>query len=57
MGNVHDCHPETFMDVFNFILHLLTQLLVERPKGLIHKYEVWIENQRARDGNPLLLPT
>ena len=42
---------------FDFVLHLLTQLLVQRPERLIHQNELWFKYQGTGNGDTLLLPT
>ena len=43
--------------VFDFELHLLAQLLVERAERLIHQHDVRIEDQRPCNRDALLLAT
>ena len=48
MRHIDDCHSEVFVDVLDFILHMLAKLLVERAERLVHQNELGLEHQRAR---------
>ena len=43
------------MNVFDLVLHLLAQILVQRAQGLVHQNQVRLENQGPRQRHPLLL--
>ncbi|MCY1355165.1 hypothetical protein D9M69_415760 [compost metagenome] len=57
MGDVHHRDAQPLVQAFDLVLHLLAQILVERPQGLVHQHQLGLENQRASKGNSLLLPT
>ena len=43
------------MNVLDLVLHLLTELLVERAQRLVHQYQIGLEDQCAGNCDPLLL--
>ena len=45
------------MNMFNFVLHLLTQLLVECAQWFVHQHKFRIKHQSPGNGYPLLLTT
>ena len=57
MRHIDDRHAEILVDMLDFILHLLPQLLVERAERLVHQHQIRFEHQRPRDGDALLLAT
>ena len=57
VGYVDDCYTEAFMNMFNFVLHLLTQLFVKRTQWFVHQHKVRIKYQSPGNGYPLLLTT
>ncbi len=44
------------MQLLQLDLHVLAQLLVERPQRLVHQYQLGFEHQGPRQGHALLLP-
>ena len=55
--HIDDGHTQIFVDVLDFILHMLAKLLVERAKRFVHQYQFRFEHQRPRQRDPLLLAT
>ena len=45
MGHVDYRQTEVLMHVLDFILHLLTQILVQSAERFIHQHQVGVENQ------------
>ena len=56
MGDVDDRHAEALVQTLELVLHLLAQLLVEGAERLVHEDESRVEDERARQRDPLLLP-
>ena len=55
VGDVNHSDAQIVVDVLDFVLHLLAQLLVQGPQGLVHQDQVRLEHQGAGDGHTLLL--
>ena len=55
MCHIDHCYTQILVDMFDLVLHLLTQLLVECPEWLVHQHQLGLENKCSRHGNPLLL--
>jgi hypothetical protein len=49
-------HAEALLDFFDLDLHLEAQVLVKRTERLVHQYNGRVEDDRARQGDALLLP-
>ena len=48
MRHIDDGHAQIFVDMLDFILHMLAKLLVERAERLVHQNQLGLEHQRAR---------
>jgi len=48
-------HAETLMQVFDFHLHVFTQLLVQCAQRFVHQHQLWLEYQCASQCHALLL--
>ena len=46
--HIDDGHAQIFVDMLDFILHMLAKLLVERAERLVHQNQLGLEHQRAR---------
>ncbi|MCY1537219.1 hypothetical protein D9M68_727070 [compost metagenome] len=57
VGHVDHSDAEALMDVLDFHLHVFAQLLVEGAEGLVHQHQLRLEDQRAGQGDALLLAT
>ena len=55
--DIDNGQAKPFVQQLDLDLQLLTQLLVERPKRLVHQHQARLEHQRARQGDALLLST
>ena len=55
MRHIDDGHAQIFVDMLDFILHMLAKLLVERAERLVHQNQLRLEHQRARQRDALLL--
>ena len=57
MGDVDDRDTEVFVNVFDFVLHLLAEVLVQRTQWLIHQHHLRVKHQGPRYRHALLLTT
>ncbi len=55
VGDVDHGNAHLAVDALDLDLHLLAQVLVERPQWLVEQHEVGVEDQAAREGDALLL--
>ena len=57
MRDEHDGNAQRLLQMLDFNLHPLPQLLVQRAKRFVHQYEFRLKHQRARQRHALLLAT
>ena len=57
MGNVDERNAQFLFEAHQLILHLLTELKIERSKRFIKKQHSWFVNYGSRHRYPLLLTT
>ncbi|MNO34326.1 hypothetical protein D3C76_243580 [compost metagenome] len=55
MGHVDHGHAQSLVNVLDFHLHVLAQLLVQGAERFIHQYQLRFEHQRPGQGHALLL--
>jgi hypothetical protein len=53
--DVQHGYAEALLDFLDLDLHLEAQVLVERAEGLVHQHDRRVEDDRARQGDALLL--
>ena len=57
MRDINRGHSQLFVQVTQFDLHLIAQLLVERGQRFIHQQDSGFKDNGAGDGNALTLST
>lgn len=55
VGDKDDGHAEILVDMLDLQLHMLAQLLVERPQRFVHQHQFGVKDQRAGQSDALLL--
>ena len=55
VGDVDHRDPELALELLDLELHVLAQLLVERPEGLVHEEQTRLEHHRPGERHALLL--
>src|SRR3546814_15084613 len=57
MRDIDDGRAGFAVDALDLELHLVAQLLIQRPQRFVHTTEGWVVNNAARQCDALLLPT
>ena len=55
VGHIDHGHTELLVNVLDLVLHLLTQILVQRTEWFVHQDELRLEDQRPGHRDALLL--
>ena len=55
MGHINHRDAKAFVQVLDFKLHMLAQLLVQGPQGFVHQNQGRVKHQSPRQGDALLL--
>ncbi|KYC16940.1 hypothetical protein WM94_22815 [Pseudomonas sp. ABFPK] len=57
VSNKNNRYSQACMQLLDLDLHVLTQLLIQRPQGLVHQDQLWFENKCSSERHTLLLAT